>query len=36
MIRSNLLAFANIAMAATPVLAIAIAIAAYSNTLPLF
>lgn len=34
MIRTNLLAIANIALAATPVLAIAIA--AYSNTLPLF
>lgn len=34
MFRTNLLAFANIALAATPV--IAIAIAAYSNTLPLF
>jgi hypothetical protein len=34
MTRSNLLAFANIALAATPIMAIAIA--AYSNTLPLF
>ncbi len=34
MIRANLLTFANLILAATPVLAIAAGV--YSNTLPLF